>query len=835
MNDLEERTFLPSIKMKLEKPSKWIIRNLSLATVSLGLILASSFLWTPVSFARAVPPPIWQVRAMQADRTGISEPMGLVFSSKLNAFYTIDARNWRRPPTLTDLVELTVFEDRAGSVRLEAGIQDPINMVYDNQANRLLVLQPQGNQLLEVLADQDGRLNLATLTRHNVTYFGVQNAQGLTIDAVNGDLFILDAVGPRIVHVSGGLHSGTVSVVDLASSGITAPRGIAFDPSTDHLQVVSQSEKRLYELTQTGTVVTSRDLSQFDLKDIQGIVFAPSGDQTDDPARMSLYLAVSGSSSTTQQTSSSIQSAGQIVELSLTAAASLPSGTTLLPATLVHIIDTSNKAWNPSAPDPAGVDYWPLTGRLLISDSEVEEMPNYWLGRNVYDATLSGTLVSTCTTYTGPKVTGTYNNFSNEPTGVAINPVNNHVFFSDDYVHKVFEVGPGPDGKYCSADDVLLSVSTLTFGSGDTEDVAYGNNTIFIAGGIDAEVYLFSLGPDGMLGGGDDGPMTHFDTAAWGFNDMEGIGYNRDSNTLFIVSTKGTERYLGEVSTTGTFLRAYDLSLMGTGGNKRSDVAYAPSSQDPAVKDIYIASRNIDNNDDPNENDGQIWEINIGSAPSDPTPTATPSRSPTSTNTPTNTPTPSNTPTSTATPTNTTVPIDTPTNTPTSTATLTPTPTATLVPGAPLTFPAIADAYVYYGRPTNNYGTNTALWVDGGTDPAYNAYLKFSVSGIPGTVQSAVLRLYVTNASVDGPALYGTSNTWTESGITWDTQPGPSTAVVDDKAAISLGTWVEYNVTSLVTGDGTYSFLLTKDTIDSAGFSSREGAQPSQLVITTGP
>jgi hypothetical protein len=69
---------------------------------------------------------------------------------------------------------------------------------------------------------------------------------------------------------------------------------------------------------------------------------------------------------------------------------------------------------------------------------------------------------------------------------------------------------------------------------------------------------------------------------------------------------------------------------MGTQGNIRSDVAYAPSSYDPSVKSIYIASRGIDNNSNRLENDGKIWEINIsGSAL--PTPTAGPSPTPTPT------------------------------------------------------------------------------------------------------------------------------------------------------------------------------------------------------------
>jgi hypothetical protein len=299
-----------------------------------------------------------------------------------------------------------------------------------------------------------------------------------------------------------------------------------------------------------------------------------------------------------------IQSTGQIVEFSLLAPAALPPGTPLLPTSLVHLIDTSNAAWNPSAPDPSGVDYWPLTGRLVIVDSEVDEMPNYFVGKNVYQSTTSGTLVSTCST----------TSFTNEPTGVAVNPNNNRIYITDDDANKLHEVSLGPDGIYCTADDGLTTVNVgSVYNIQDAEDVAYGSNTIFIAGGDAAEVYRIPLGPNGVLGGGDDGAMTHFDTAVLGFHDLEGIDYNADSGTLFIVSTQGNENYLGETTISGTLIRVYDLSFMGTSANIRSDVSYALSSQNPAIKNIYIASRGLDNDSNPNENDGKVWEINIDS------------------------------------------------------------------------------------------------------------------------------------------------------------------------------------------------------------------------------
>ena len=112
------------------------------------------------------------------------------------------------------------------------------------------------------------------------------------------------------------------------------------------------------------------------------VTFAPSADHTDDPNIYDLFILDAGQVTQAAKTGlaasvvplqQTASSGSQIVELSLEPAAALPPGTTLLPTTLVHVIDTSNAAWNPSAPDSTGLDYWPLTGRLLISDSEVEE------------------------------------------------------------------------------------------------------------------------------------------------------------------------------------------------------------------------------------------------------------------------------------------------------------------------------------------------------------------------------------------------------------------------------------------------------------------------------
>ncbi len=52
---------------------------------------------------------------------------------------------------------------------------------------------------------------------------------------------------------------------------------------------------------------------------------------------------------------------------------------------------------------------------------------------------------------------------------------------------------------------------------------------------------------------------------------------------------------------------------------------------------------------------------------------------------------------------------------------------------------------------------------------------------------------------------------------------------------METGAWVDYDVSSEVTGDGTYTFALISNSTDGVTFSSREGPKPPQLVITFSP
>ncbi len=163
-----------------------------------------------------------------------------------------------------------------------------------------------------------------------------------------------------------------------------------------------------------------------------------------------------------------------------------------------------------------------------------------------------------------------------------------------------------------------------------------------------------------------------------------------------------------------------------------------------------------------------------------------------------------------------------------------------IVPTSDLTFTPVHDTRVLSTSPTSGFGAVTLLRVRS-VNPTYHTYLKFAVTGVSGTVERATLRLFCDDASVDGGEVYavannylGTTTPWLESGLTWNNAPGITGSPLDEEGAVALGTWVEFDVTAAVTGNGSYSFGMTSGSTNIAGYSSKEGANPPQLVLALG-
>jgi hypothetical protein len=573
-----------------------------------------------------------EVRTVYADQGGIGYPISLAYLTTLNQFFL-----WQKAgPTQATVGEstLTIFtpyEDLVDTVHLPPTLADASTITFDDATQRLFLLKDDLTTLIQIPLGSNGALASATETHFPLANLGLQSAKGMAIDAAGKSLFILDGAAAQIVIIplQEQLDPAAFTKVDLPPElGMLSAQGLGVNPSNHHLYLMQPNQHVLYELTQAGQLVAQYDLAPLLLTNPLALVFAPSADLTDAPNTVHLFLVDSPASEPQASTGKVIEVALDSAEATVSAAS--PSVTTL---TLVQTVHTS--AFSPPSPDPSGITYLPATDLLLISDSEVDEMPPYFQGFNLFGVTRAGGLAYTKSTTT----------YTNEPTDLAYNANNGHLFVSSDSQKRVFDVNPGPDGVLYTSDDTRTFFSTSAFNSMDPEGLDYdaGSGHLFIADGVNSEVYRVNPGPNGVFDGlpanGGDDSVTQFDTAVHNILDPEGIDYVPETGHLLLTG-KNNVRLLYEVSTAGSWVQTFDVSAANS--KKLAGVVMAPSSTDASRMSYYLVDRGIDNDSDPQENDGKLYEFASGSNASTATPTNTPTRTPT--NTPGPTPTPTHTP-----------------------------------------------------------------------------------------------------------------------------------------------------------------------------------------------
>jgi PKD repeat protein len=149
------------------------------------------------------------------------------------------------------------------------------------------------------------------------------------------------------------------------------------------------------------------------------------------------------------------------------------------------------------------------------------------------------------------------------------------------------------------------------------------------------------------------------------------------------------------------------------------------------------------------------------------------------------------------------------------------------------------DAKVNAGSKTKNYGSAADLRVKSG---AYVSFLKFTVGDLSGPPTAAALQLTaVTQKAAVGGDVYLVSSvfnsSWSESAVTWNTQPDAGTRKVGTigpvNPAVAGGAVTVTLDPSAFPGNGVYSLALKSTSTSSAYYSSKEGASPARLVLTS--
>ncbi|TMK93122.1 MAG: hypothetical protein E6G43_01155 [Actinobacteria bacterium] len=280
----------------------------------------------------------------------------------------------------------------------------------------------------------------------------------------------------------------------------------------------------------------------------------------------------------------------------------LPSAQPAAAATKASVVRvTLTSSWPTHSPDPMGLTYNPKTKKLLISDSEVDEIPSLWKGKNLFVAKRGGRLLAT----------GTFKKFTHEPEDLAWDGKDQALFVTDDDLDRVFRVGRGKDKRLGTRDDVVITVlHTHRFGSFDPEGLAWRGGRkpmLIVSDSTNRRVYKIQRGRDRRFGTRDD-IVKSFGTHKYGFTTAEDVAVR--GKHLFIVSSRQT--FILETTLKGGLVKKIDIS--GLGIKSASGITFAPGT-DGGRSRLYLTASGVDNNVNPNENDGRLYELKFVDIP----------------------------------------------------------------------------------------------------------------------------------------------------------------------------------------------------------------------------
>jgi hypothetical protein len=263
-------------------------------------------------------------------------------------------------------------------------------------------------------------------------------------------------------------------------------------------------------------------------------------------------------------------------------------------ATLVATRSTST--WTKPSPDPSGITF--ANGSLIISDGEVDEMPLYQ-NVNVFYSSLTGQQSSAQVA-----MGWTTKPASSEPTGISY--TGSRILTSDDDKDMIFIFNTGSDGRWVSGQDPAPASFSTATADGDAEDLTVdmdltANGHIVVIDGVDKDVYEY--GPMN----GTYGLVSRFDVGQYGALDPEGIEYHAGRDTLLVLDSGSKRVY--EVSRRGALLNVINISAAPV--VQAAGITLAPASNGSGGQNMYIVDRGVDNNTNPNENDGRFYEMTV--------------------------------------------------------------------------------------------------------------------------------------------------------------------------------------------------------------------------------
>lgn len=147
-----------------------------------------------------------------------------------------------------------------------------------------------------------------------------------------------------------------------------------------------------------------------------------------------------------------------------------------------------------------------------------------------------------------------------------------------------------------------------------------------------------------------------------------------------------------------------------------------------------------------------------------------------------------------------------------------------------LIFTAVADSYTHALLPNSNFGSANNISLD--ASPHLDGLLRFDLSNVAGTVESATLRVYSHDEMDELLQVFAIADdSWGEMSVTHANAPvfGAQVGQID---GVSFNTWMEIELsTAVIESDLVSLGLRTSSVISSLELSTRETSRPPELRL----
>jgi len=181
--------------------------------------------------------------------------------------------------------------------------REPTGVAYDAAGKRLFVSDDDKDRVFQLLAGPDAAFGTAddVVSSFSTGEFGDDDAEDVAYDTATGELFVTQANAQRVWRVSpgpNGLFDGVaptgddvVSHFDVGVYGNLDIEGITYSAVRNSLFLADRRFPQIVEVSTSGALMQSIDVSGINMRQPAGITLAPA---SDDPSRTSMYVVARG-------------------------------------------------------------------------------------------------------------------------------------------------------------------------------------------------------------------------------------------------------------------------------------------------------------------------------------------------------------------------------------------------------------------------------------------------------------------------------------------------------------------------------------------------------------